>query len=190
MIAVCIRRRCFMRNYVFAVRDATGVDPRTCIFITYTLSLARLVQRRVIQMHVCADDTQLYVSYDVTDMEQRQDVTVQLENCIDDIQFWMVTNKLKLNDSKTELVVLSSSHFSKHSSDFQLKIDMNLISPSASAKTLRVLLNQHQNMKVHVANISKVSYFHLRNSRCFRQILTNKRREVIKTPGLSDHAMS
>jgi len=32
-----------------------------------------------------ADDTQLYVSYDVTDTEQRQEVTERLENCISNI---------------------------------------------------------------------------------------------------------
>jgi len=76
-----------------------------------------------------ADDTQLYVSYDVTDMEQRQEVTERLENCISDIQSWMVTNKLQLNSNKTELLV--SSYFSKHSSDVQLQIDNNWISPGS-----------------------------------------------------------
>ena len=40
-----------------------------------------------------ADDMQLYMLYDVTDMERRQDVTVQLENYINDLQSRMVTNK-------------------------------------------------------------------------------------------------
>ena len=82
-----------------------------------------------------ADDTQLYESYDVTDMEQRQEVTERLENYISDIQSWMATNKLQLNSNKTELLVLASFYFSKHSSDFQLQIDNNWISPNGSAKT-------------------------------------------------------
>ena len=41
-----------------------------------------------------ADDIQLYVSYGVIDMEQRQEVTERLENFNSDIQSWMVTNKL------------------------------------------------------------------------------------------------
>ena len=49
-----------------------------------------------------ADDTQLYVSYDTTDMEQRQLVGEHLENCICDIQFWMIPNKLQLNSKKTK----------------------------------------------------------------------------------------
>jgi len=67
-----------------------------------------------------ADDIQLYVSYGVIDMEQRQEVTERLENFNSDIQSWMVTNKLQLNSNKTEFLVLASSYFSKHSGDFQL----------------------------------------------------------------------
>ena len=102
-----------------------------------------------------ADDTQLYVSYDVTNMEQRQDVNVHLENCINHLQPWMVTNKLKLNGSQTALVVLASSHFSKHSRDLQLT------SPRVSVKILPIFLNQHLIMKARVTNISKASCFHI-----------------------------
>ena len=80
---------------------------------------------------------------------------MQLENSINDLQSWMVTNKLKLNDSKTELVVLASSHFSKHTCDLQLKIDKNLISPSISAKDLCVFFDEHLNTKAHVGNMFK-----------------------------------
>ena len=50
-----------------------------------TLPRARIVHRRGIQIHRYAGDTR--ISYDVTDMKQRQDVIVQLDNCINDLQF-------------------------------------------------------------------------------------------------------
>ena len=70
------------------------------LFIIYTLSLARIVHRRGIWINMYVDDTQQYVcvcvcvSYDVTDKEQRHDVIVQLETCINHLQSWMVANKL------------------------------------------------------------------------------------------------
>jgi len=71
------------------------------------MPLSRIAQRYGIQIHMYADDTQLNVSYDVTDMEQSHEVTERPENCISDIQSWMVTNKLQLNSNKTELLVLA-----------------------------------------------------------------------------------
>ena len=79
----------------------------------------------------------------------------------------MVTNKLKLNGSKIELGVLASSHVSMYTSDLQLKIDKNLICPSASAKHFGAYLDQH------VANISKASQFPIRNISYLRQILSS-----------------
>ena len=111
------------------------------------------------------------MSYDVTDMEQRQEVTEGLENCVSDIQSWMVTNILQLNSNRNDL--LASSYFSKHSSDFQLQIDNNWISPSDSAKNLGILFDKHLNMETHVAGIYKVSYFHIRNIRSLKSILTH-----------------
>ena len=104
-------------------------------------------------------------------MEQRQEVTQRLENGIRDIQSWMITNKLQLNRNKTELLELASSFFSKHSSEFKLQIDNNLISPIDSAKYLGVLLNQYLNTKTHVADICKAFCFHIPNIRSLKYIL-------------------
>ena len=73
------------------------------------------------------------MSGDVTDMEQRQDVIGQLENCINHLQSWMVTNKLKVNGNKIELVLLVSTLMTCSGN-----IDKNLNDPSVSAKNLGV----------------------------------------------------
>ena len=47
-----------------------------------------------------ADDTQLYISFSLTDEET---LMQQLETCICDIDIWMV-NRLKQNGEKTEVL--------------------------------------------------------------------------------------
>ena len=70
--------------------------------------MTRKAHRHEIQIHMYTYDTQMYVSDYVT----QTGVISQVENYINDLQSWMVTNKLKPNGSKTELVVLASSLFS------------------------------------------------------------------------------
>ncbi|KAK2161945.1 hypothetical protein LSH36_107g05089 [Paralvinella palmiformis] len=137
------KRLAWFRSYLAALTQCVSVEealsevlcflfgmPRGSVlglilFIIYAIPLAKLAQRYAIQIHMYADNTQLYGSYDVTDMEQGQEVTGRPENCMSDIQSWMITNKLQLNSNKTELLVLGSSCFNKHSNDFQLQIRMS-----------------------------------------------------------------
>ena len=52
-----------------------------------------------IDFHIYADDTQLYVSFDLSNPNAALD---RMNLCISDLQIWMSRNKLKINDSKTE----------------------------------------------------------------------------------------
>ena len=53
-----------------------------------------------------ADDTQLYVSFKA----EKSDATrAELEGSIADIKEWMVLNQVKLNESKTEYLVIKSA---------------------------------------------------------------------------------
>ena len=53
-----------------------------------------------IDFHIYADDTQLYVSLDLTNPNVALD---RINLCISDLRIWMIKNKLKSNDSKTEI---------------------------------------------------------------------------------------
>ena len=54
-----------------------------------------------------ADDTQLY---DSSSSEQIQVSITKIQNWFSDVKSWMSTNKLKLNDEKTELLLIHSKH--------------------------------------------------------------------------------
>ena len=56
---------------------------------------------------------------------------------ISDIRTWMIQNKLKINDSKTEFLVLTSS-FLKHFNDLNISVGNSRIAPSLSARNLGV----------------------------------------------------
>ena len=63
----------------------------------YLLPLSAILWYHNIGCHVYADDTQLYVSFKC---KQLLEAILKLNTCLADIRRWMITNKLKINDSK------------------------------------------------------------------------------------------
>ena len=63
------------------------------------------MRHHYIDFYIYADDTQLYVSFDL----YNPNVALNGMNlCISDLRIWMIRNKLKINDSKTEFLIISS----------------------------------------------------------------------------------
>ena len=61
-----------------------------------------------IDFHIYADDTQLYVSFDLSNPNVALDC---INLCVSDLQIWIIRNKLMINDLKTEFLIITSSFF-------------------------------------------------------------------------------
>ena len=76
----------------------------------------------------------------------------------------MITNKLKINDSTTEFLIIASPHaHSKIISDLNLHVGNSVMKPSKSIKNLGVIIDKNLNVESQVPNICKSTHFHLRN---------------------------
>ena len=72
--------------------------------------------------HLYADDTQLYLSFDSRVPSSGPEVIACLELCIADIRHWMLVNKLKLNDDKTEFLKFQLVSQHVHTTPSSLKM--------------------------------------------------------------------
>ena len=60
-------------------------------------------------MHITTLTTQLYLSFRPADGVSSQiDVIQAMERCIEDIRHWMVSDRLLLNDDKTEFLLFGT----------------------------------------------------------------------------------
>ena len=76
------------------------------IFTMYTQSLSSIISLYALNYHLYADDTQLY---GFTTTDNVHSLIDRIARCINDIRKWMLKNKLKLNEDKTEILFIRSS---------------------------------------------------------------------------------
>ena len=145
------------------------------LYSMYAAPIAGVIKRRGMGFHFYADDTQIYMSFNPADALQSKSL---IEECIQDVQLWMVANKLKLNGDKTELLVLTARQRPQPPLD-SITIGADVIKASNSAKNIGVWLDSVLSMDVQINNICKTAFFHLRNIAKIRKLLTHRQCEIL-----------
>ena len=129
--------------------------------MVYTLPTGFIVCKHNM-FHLYADDTQLYLSFDINDSISALGARIIMESCITDIQSWMLLNCLKLNGNKTEFL-----HFKPHKKGDWLhnataiSVGADIILPSNDAKNLGVIFDSDQSLNSHISSICKATNFQL-----------------------------
>ena len=78
------------------------------LFTLYTSPLGNICWQHHINFHCYADGQQIYLSFKPSRPDSSETCLTSLQNCITDIRLWMKTNLLKLNDSKTEFLIVGT----------------------------------------------------------------------------------
>ena len=86
-----------------------------------------------------------------------------MQSCICDVKAWATANMLKLNDNKTEhMLVTPNGTKHLHGIPASITIDNAQIPFKQSVKNLGFTLDCHLTMNAHVSNIARACYFELR----------------------------
>ena len=95
-----------------------------------------------------------------------------MQSCISDVKAWATANMLKPNDSKTELMHVTSKR-SKHLHNLPTSITIGnaQIPLKQSVKNLGFTFDCHLTMNAHVSNIARTCYFELRRLASIRRFL-------------------
>ena len=151
------------------VPQGSVLDP--ILFTMYIKPLSAIIDSHSIIHHSFADDLQLQMS---APPDRISELLHSMQSCISDVKAWATANMLKLNGSKTELMLVTSKRSKRlHNLPTSITIGNAQIPFKQSVKNLGFTLDCHLTMNAHVSNIARTCYFELRHLASIRRFLTS-----------------
>ena len=96
--------------------------------------------------------------YKISTLDAITQSTETLQNCATDVKSWMTTNKLQLNDNKTEAIIILSNRMSIHSPlPSVIHIGDADVPVVSSVKNLGVAMDSNLSMSQHISNTCKAA---------------------------------
>lgn len=154
----------------FSVPQGSIIGPR--LFCVYSSTLETVVPEEV-TMSAFADDHTLYKGFNPKNPIETNNVMTELEVTLKDVQNWMSENRLKMNASKSEFVIFSSSQLSKHISTESLNVAGDDVARGDEIRLLGAWLDKHLTMEIHAKKKAKAASLSLMKIRHIRQYLTD-----------------
>jgi len=130
------------------VPQGFGLGPT--LFTLYTASFGMLIRRSLPGYHFYADDTQLYISAEPQDLPR---VVHQMERCIAEVTSWFCCHELKINESKTEFMLICNKQTRAHINALRIQVGQHKVLAAGSVRNLGVIHDSSAHMEAHVNNL-------------------------------------
>ena len=139
----------------------------------------KIIEQHLPDVHTYADDTQLYLSFNADSTVEQSAALVAMQSCIADIRKWMLRDKLKLNDDKTEFIIIGTrQQLVKVNIDF-LQVGESSTAPSNRVKNLGCWFDGQLKMDIHINSICKTAFYYLYNIRRIRKFLNSECTKIL-----------
>ncbi|KAK3534048.1 hypothetical protein QTP86_001201 [Hemibagrus guttatus] len=103
--------------------------------------------------------------------------SARISACLADISSWMAAHQLKLNPSKTELLIIPGDP--SPARDLAISLSNSMTSPSATARNLGVTVDNQLSFSSHVTNVTRSCRCLLYNIRRIRPFLSTQATQVL-----------
>ena len=116
-----------------------------------------------LELHLYADDTQVYIAFCAASKSDTDSAVRKINARVADIRTWMIQNRLQLNNSKMEALLVCAPHMRSKLSVLHLEMSVSRIVPSDVVRNIGAFLDQNLNIQHHVMQLCRKASFQLWN---------------------------
>ena len=144
------------------------------LFTIYAAPLLKIIEHHLPQAQGYADDHQLYIAFNPNSLASQENALIALQDCISEIRQWMLVNKLKINDNKTEFLIMGSRQQLQKVNIPEITVGDAQIKSTSNVRNLGVIFDENLGMHQHVSKVCRTAYFHLHNIARIRNYLNHR----------------
>ena len=146
-------------------------------FSDYISPLSHIFDKWGVLFHSYADDTQIYAPF--TPGVDEDIVLNRLTNCINEVRIWMAKNFLKLNDDKTDFLVIGNKCFLTKVKCNLLSVGDHCVSASNCVKNIGVTLDSSLSMENEIKAKCKSAWWQLYQISKIKKFLTTEQQKTV-----------
>ena len=137
------------------------------LFTIYLLPLGDIIRKHGLQFHMYADDCHLFTSLSMS----INDAVSSMQMTIDGIRAWYLANMLKLNDDKTEMLIIGSKYRNIPKLP-DLNVGSTVITPGEHVRNLGIIMDTTFTMEPHINKTMQIAFLKIRQISYYRTFLT------------------
>ena len=162
----------------YGVPQESALGP--ILFTLYISPIGDTCRKHSTEYHSYANDQQEYLSFAPAIDGDKERCLTNLQNCIQDIGLWIRTNLLKLNDSKTEFIMVGSKHnlLKTDAKNTAVQIGNDIITCVDSVHHLGFIIDNELKSTTHISNLSSTLFVTIRKIARIRHLID---KEMTKT---------
>ena len=142
---------------------------------------SEVVKNHLPNIHAYADDTQIYLSFKLDSTAGEQDPIAALQDCITDIRSWMIADRLKLNDDKTEFMIIGTRAQLDKVNVSEIVVGQAKVPAVTIVRNLGTWLDTNLTMSAHINETCQAAIYHLYNiKRISRYLSYDDRKSIVQ----------
>ena len=159
-----------------------GVPQGSCVgpvaFLGYLSSLYDIIEKHLPSVGGNADDHQLYLAFRPSEEAEKCSYRY-MEECVAEVRTWMLTHKLKINDDKTEFIIIGTKQQLEKVNIRELHVGQSSTQATDCVRNLGVIFDSNMSMIPHVNHMCKKGYHQLTKIRQIKKYIDRKTLESL-----------